>query len=236
MIDRMISLRRMPALFGAASLLVCLVFADGPSRKPTEAEKAYNRSTIGALAKALPAAPEGWVKAGATDPGANLNEAYSEPNEPLRVDCYAVWKNTNSEQQSQMQFNEELMKLTQKPGIKPEEIEALQKKFETKDTEARIDVTANYPGSMSIYDKVTTAPAIGGGLVYRTAKAVYVFLGKGWKTTTGGGTYVGFTPDKSITSSTVIQNIVVKIQAEPGRIDQLAQKVNWDALNALIRK
>jgi hypothetical protein len=223
-------------LFVVASLLGCVVFADGPSRKPTEAEKVFNKSIISALAKALPPAPEGWAKAGGTDEGSNLNAVYSEPNEPLEVACYAVWKNANAEQQAQMQLNEELMKLTKKPGFKPEDVEALQKKFEVKDTEARIDVTANRLGSEGIYGKVTTAPSIGGGLVYRNEKALFVFLGKGWNTTGGGATYVKFTPDKSITSSTVVQNIVVKIQAGPARADQLAQSINWGSLNALIKK
>lgn len=237
MTDRtMILLRRIFALFAVSSLLSCIVFADGDSRKPTEAEKVFNKSIIGALAKALPPAPEGWVKTGGPDAGSNLNAVYSEPNEPLQVACYAVWKNNNAEQQAQMQLNEELMKLTKKPGFKPEDVEALQKKFEVKDTEARIDVTANRLGSESIYGKVTTAPAIGGGLVYRNEKALFIFLGKGWNTTGGGATYVKFTPDKSITSSTVVQNIIVKIQAESNRADQLAQKFDWNALNALIKK
>lgn len=223
----------LPALSG---LLACIVFADGDSRKPTQGEKEFNKSIMGALAKTLPPGPEGWDKTGATDIGSNLNAVYSAPNEPLRVDYYVSWKDNKTEQAAQMKMNEELIKLTQKPGFKGEGLEELQKKFETKGLDARIDVTANLPGSQSIYEKATTAPAIGGGLVYRTEKAIYIFLGKGWKTTGGGGTYVGFTPDKSITSSTTVQNIVVKIQAEPSRADRLAQSINWEALNALIKK
>jgi hypothetical protein len=237
MIDRtMISFRMILVLLVAASLLACVVFADGDSRKPTEAEKSFNKSILSALVKALPPGPEGWEKSGGSDLNSSLTAVYSGPNEPLRVEYYVSWRDNKKAQAAQMQLNEELMKLAQKPGFKGEGVEELQKKFEPKDMEARIDVTANLAGSQSIYDKVTTAPAIGGGLVFRTPKALFIFLGKGWKTTGGGGTYVAFTPDKSITSSTVVQNIVVKIQAEPGRADQIAQSINWEALNALIKK
>jgi hypothetical protein len=219
-----------------SSLLVCLVFADGDSRKPTQGEKEFNKSIVNALAKALPPGPQGWEKTGSGDVNSDLTAVYTAANEPLRVEYFVVWKDNKKVQAAQMQLNEELMKLTQKPGFKGEGLEELQKKLEPKDVEARIDVTANLLGSQSIYDKATTAPAIGGGLVYRSQKALYIFLGKGWKATGGGGTYVGFTPDKSIASSTVVQNIVLKIQAEPGRADQLAQSINWEALNGLIKK
>lgn len=218
-------------------LLACsFVFADGPSRKPAPAEKDFNKSIMSALAKALPPGPEGWEKAGNSDLSSSLNAVYSEPNEPLRVDYYVAWRDNKKAQAAQMQLNEELIKLTQKPGFKGEGVEELQKKLEPKDIEARIDVTANLLGSQSIYEKVTPGTPIGGGIVYRTEKALYVFLGKGWKTAGGGGTYVSFTPDKSITSSTVVQNIVVRIQAKASRTDQLVQSINWGALNALIKK
>jgi hypothetical protein len=232
----MISLRGILVLFAITSLLCCIAFADGDSRKPTLGEKEFNKSIMAALAKALPPGPEGWDKTGNSDLRSNLNEVYTEPNEPLRVDYYVAWKDNQKAQTAQMRLNEELMKLTQKPGFKGEGVEELQKKFEAKDIDAKIDVTANLPGSQSIYDKVTPGAAIGGGLVYQTPKALYIFLGKGWKTTTGGGTYVGFTPNKTITSSTVVQNIVVKIQAGSTIADQLARKIDWDALNALIKK
>lgn len=230
------SLRRILIMLAVMSLSAGAVFADGDSRKPTQGEKEFNKQIIGALAKALPPGPAGWEKSGSGDLNPTLNEVYTEPHEPLRVEYYVSWKDTKKSQASQIQFNEELMKLAGKPGFKGEGVEELQKKFEPKDIEARIGVTANLLGSQSIYDQATAAPAIGGGTVYRTQKALFIFLGKGWKTTGGGGTYVSFTPDKSITSSTVVQNIVVKIQAEPARAYQLAQAINWAALNALIKK
>jgi hypothetical protein len=231
----MISLRTILVMIAVSSLLTCLVFADGDSRKPTQGEIEFNKTTMGALAKALPAGPEGWDKSGGSNLNSNLNAVYSEPNVPLRIEYYVAWKDNKKSQAAQMQLSEELMKLTQKPGFKGEGVEELQKKLEPKDIEARIDVIANL-GSQSIYEKASTAAPIGGGLVYRTPKALFVFLGKGWKTSGGGGTYVTFTPDKGITSSTVVQNIAIKIQAEPGRADQLAQSINWEALNSLIKK
>lgn len=235
MIDFRILLRTILAAMAVSSLLACIVFADGDSRKPTPAEKDFNKSILNALAKALPHGPEGWDEDGASDPDSNLTAVYSGPNEPLKVEYYVAWKDNKKVQAAQMQLNEELMKLTKKPGFKGEGLEELQKQFELHDIEARIDVTANL-GSQSIYDKATSAPAIGGGLVYRNQKALYIFLGKGWKTSGGGGTYVTFTPDKSVTSSTVVQNIAVRIQAEPARADQLAQSINWGSLNGLIKK
>lgn len=232
----MISLRAVLVVLVSASLMACVVFADGDSRKPTEAEKAFHKSILGALAKAIQAGPEDWDRDRATDLGSNLNAVYTGPNEPLRVDYYVSWRDNKKAEAAQMQLNQELIKLTQKPGFKGEGVEELQKKFEPKDIEARIDVTANLSGSQGIYEKATTAPAIGGGLVCRTQKALYVFLGKGWKTTGSGTTYVEFTPDKTITSSTVVQNIVVKIQADQARAGQLAQLINWQALNGLLKK
>lgn len=42
------------------------------------------------------------------------------------------------------------------------------------------------------------------------------------------------TLDKSI-PSTVVQNIFIKIQADPARGQQIIQKINWEALEKLIK-
>jgi hypothetical protein len=54
-----ISLRTILVSLAVSSLLACLVFADGNSRKPTQAEKDFSKSILNALAKALPSGPEG---------------------------------------------------------------------------------------------------------------------------------------------------------------------------------
>jgi len=45
-----------------------------------------------------------------------------------------------------------------------------------------------------------------------------------------------FTPGEKPALSTVVQNIVIKIQADPNRTKQMIQKMDWEALNALINK
>jgi hypothetical protein len=242
----MISFRAVLIVLMVASLLACLVFADGDSRKPTPGEKAFNKSILNALAKALPSCPEGWQKSGSTEVGSDLTAIYSSVNEPFRIEYYVTCDDTKRIQAAQMQLNEELMKLAKQPGFTGKGVEELQAKLEPRDVKVRIDVTANLT-SQSIYEKVAPAAAIGGGLVYRSQGefkassgwrdgAIYVFLGKPWKTSGGGGTYVTFALNKSITASTEVQNIVVKIQAEDARASRIAQAINWDALNGLIKK
>ncbi|MBU4318973.1 MAG: hypothetical protein KKF30_17085 [Proteobacteria bacterium] len=53
---------------------------------------------------------------------------------------------------------------------------------------------------------------------------------------TDGGTYINFMPGKKAALSTVVQNIVIKIQADPNRTKQMIQKMDLEALNALINK
>ena len=113
------------------------------------------------------------------------------------------------------------------------------------DIKIRIDVYANLL-SQSIYEKVSPAPAIAGGQTYRTQGeftsssgwregSTFVFFGKNWKMTSSGGTYLTFTPDKSIQSSTVVQNIVVKVQADPKRAERIIQLIDREALKKLIK-
>jgi hypothetical protein len=242
----MISLRIILVVLAISSLLACSAFADGDSRKPTQGEKEFNKSILNALAKSLPQCPEGWQKTGSTDVNSNLNAIYSSANEPFRIEYYITCEDTKRIQAAQIQLNEELMKLAKQPGFTGKGVEELQAKMEPRDVKVRIDVTANLT-SQSIYEKVAPAAAIGGGIVYRSQGefrpssgwrdgALYVFLGKPWKTSGGGGTYVTFTPNKSSTASAEVQNIAVKIQAEDARASRIAQAINWEALNGLIKK
>lgn len=231
--------RTVEVCLAVSSLLLCMAFADGDSRKPSPAEKEFNASVMKSFAAALPSGPAGWEKSGGSDINSALTVVYSEPNEPIRIEYYSAWQDTTRIQAAEMQKSEELMKLAKKPGFTAKEVDALEEKLAPRDVTARIDVAANMT-SQSIYDKVAQAPSVGGGLVYRSQggrKAfLYVFLGKAWKTSSGaGGTYVTFTFDKSKSSSTSVQNIVVKIQAEPGRADDIARSINWAALNAMTK-
>jgi hypothetical protein len=248
MIDRgRISLRTILIVLMMSSSLACIAFADGDSRKPTPAEKEFNKSILNALAKALPQCSEGWQKSGSTNVNSDLTAIYSPANESFRIEYYIACEDAKRTQAAQIQLTEELMKLAIKPGFTGNGVEELQAKMAPRDVKIRIDVTANLT-SQSIYEKAAPAAAIGGGVAYRSQGefkpasgwrdgVIYVFLGKPWKTAGGAGsTYVTFTLDKSAAASTVIQNIAVKIQADDARASRLAQSINWEALNALIKK
>ncbi len=226
-------------------LLVSLVFADGDSRRATQAEKDFNKSILDTFAKAVPPGPEGWEKAGGSTEIKELQIVYSAENQPLRVEYHYVWENSKLIRDAGIKFQEELIKLSQKPGFTGEGVDELQKKMEPHDVQVRIDISANL-SSQGIHEKVTPAPAIAGGLVYQsqsqyknswTEGSTYVFFGKGWKMTSSssGGTYIDFKPEKWLTFATVVQNIVVRVQAEPKRTTQIIQKIDWEALKKLIR-
>jgi hypothetical protein len=225
-------------------LVFSLAFADGDSRKPTPAEKDFHKTVLGAFARAIPPGPEGWEKTGSSTEVAELREIYSDKDQPFKIDYCAEWQNSKKMQEAQMQLNQELMKLAKKPGFTGEGVEELQRKLEPQDVKVRIDISANV-WSQGIYEKASPAPAIAGGLVYKSQGeyksgwregSTYVFLGKNWKPDNRGGTYINFALDKNKTSSTVIENLVVKVQAAPNRADQIIQKTDWEALKAMIKK
>lgn len=217
-------------------LLGSLVFADGDSRKPTQAEKDFDKSILNTFAKAVPPPPAGWEKTSASTVITDLRTVYSEINEPFRTEFYAVWQNSKAIQEGQMRMNEELMKLTKKPGFTAKELEDLQKRMEVKDTEARVEITTNV-SSQGIQEKAPL-PAIAGALTYRSRRSgvTFVFMGNGWKVDPRGADYIMFTPAKKATTSTVVQNLVVKISADAGRTDQIVKGIDWELLKTLINK
>jgi hypothetical protein len=236
------------SLLAILTLACSIVFADGDSRKATPAEKDFGKLVFSVIAKALPPGPEGWEKTGDSTVDTDLKTLYTDVNKPLRIEYCAAWQNSKRMQEAQIQLNQELIKLAPKPGASMAQIEELQKKMEElqkkselQDAKARIDLYTNIT-SQSLYDKASPATAIAGGLVYRTdgkyinggwrEGSTFVFLGGNWKL---AGNYANFTPEKPAASSMVIQNIVVKIQADPKRADQFIQKIDWQALKALIK-
>lgn len=229
------------------SFLVCsLVFADGDSRKATQAEKDFSKSILNTFAKVVPPGPEGWEKTRDSNETNDLNIVYSEEKEPLRLEYHIAWQNSKLIQDANIKFQEELMKLAKKPGFKGDGVDELQQKMTPHDVKVKIDIYANI-SSQGI--KVTAAPAIGGGLVYQSKGqyssnngwdegSTYVFLGKTWKvdsSSSSSSTYINFTPNKSITTSTVVQSIYVKVQADPKRAEQIIQKIDWETLKKLIK-
>jgi hypothetical protein len=226
------------------TLACSFVFADGDSRKAAPAEQEFSKSTLNVLAKAVLVGPEGWEKTGGSTVSADLKVVYTEVNQPLRLEYHVEWQDSKRMMDAEMQRSQELMKLAKKPGFTGEGVDELQKKLEPRDVKARIDVLTNI-SSQGIYEKVSPAPAIAGGLAYQSQGeyksgwregSTYVFLGSGWKMGTSGGTYINFMPGKKASGSTVVQNLVVKIQADPKRAAQIIQKIDWAALNALLTK
>lgn len=231
-------------LLTVLSFLVCaLVFADGDSRFPTQAEKDFSKSILNTFAKVLPPGPEGWEKTSDSTEITELKHVYTGEKDPLPLEYHIVWQDTKGKNEADLQFQQELIKLASKPGFKGDGVDELQQKMTPHDVTVRIDLYANL-SSKGIYEKVTAAPAIAGGLVYRsqgqystngwTESATYIFLGKTWKMSNSAGTYVDFKPDKKFTTSTVVQNILVKVQADPKRADRIIQKIDWETLKKLI--
>jgi hypothetical protein len=231
----------------ALSLFVCsLAFADGDSRIPTQAEKDFNKMVLNTFAKAVPPGPEGWEKTGDITANADLRVVYSEEKEPLRLECHLAWQDTKRINAAQDQYNQELMKLIKKPGFTEKDMSDLEKKTAPHDVKVKIDFYTNI-SSQGIYEKVTPAAAIAGGLAYRSQAdyrnsswnegTVYVFLGNGWKlgSSSSSGTYIDFKPARKLGASTVIQNIVVKIQADSKRAEQIIQTMDWETLKKLIQ-
>jgi hypothetical protein len=228
------------------SLLLCsFVFADGDSRKPTQTEKDFNKLILNTFAKAVPPGPGGWERTPDSTEIGELQVVYSAVNQPLKVEYHIIWEDAKRKREADVQFQEELIKLSQKPGFTGEGVDELQKKMEPHDVKVRIDITANLT-SQGIYEKVNPASAIAGGMVYQSQSqykngwnegSTYVFFGKGWKMTSNssGGTYIDFKPEKWFPSSTVVQNIVVRVQADSKRAEQIIQKIDWEALKKLIK-
>jgi hypothetical protein len=228
-------------------ILVCsMALADGDSRTVIQAEKEFGGAVLNTFAKAVPSGPEGWENTGESSEIADLKTVYTEINEPLRLEYCVAWQDSKRMMEAQEQLNNELLKVARKPGFTGEEIDGLMEKMAIHDVKARIDIKTNI-SSEGIYEKAALGPSIAGGLVYQTPgeyssnsgwreSSTYVFLGNHWEMGTSGGTYINFTPEMEATSSTLIQNIVVKIQADPDRAKQLIQKMDWDALKALLNK
>jgi hypothetical protein len=224
-------------------LLGSLVFADGDSRHATQAEKDFSKSILNTFAKVVPPGPEGWEKTGDSTEITELKIVYTGEKYPLPLGYRIVWENSKLIRDTDVKFQEELIKLAQKPGFKGDGVDELQQEMTPRDVRVRVDINANMT-SQGISEKVNPAPAIAGGLVYQSQGqyrsgwnegSTYVFLGKGWKMNNSAGTYINFKPDKWLPSSTVVQNIVVRVQADPKRAAQIIQKIDWESLKTLIK-
>lgn len=223
------------------------VFADGDSRVPNAAEKAFSKSVLETFSKALPPGPEGWDK----DQSTEVKEAtvlYSDPGQAFQVNYLISWKDSKKLQEAAVNQAQELEKLAKGPAenLTEKNISAITKKTEAHDAMVKITVDANIY-SKGIQEKISAAAPVAGGLVYKSESgyqsggswregATYIFLGKGWKITSSssGGTYVETKAVKGA-SSTAVQTILVVVQADPERSKQIVAKTDWDALNKLLK-
>jgi hypothetical protein len=240
--------KTMVVLSTALSFSVCLIaFADGATRKATQTEKDFSKAVLATFAKVIPAAPGGWYKSPDSTEVTDLQNVTVGENQPLQLDYHIAWEDTKRIKEAQAQQEQELLKLFKRPGVTQKEIEKLQEKMAPHDVQVMIDLYTNFP-SQAFYHNVTILPAIAGGLVcqtqgeYRKSNGwyegyTYVFLGKTWKredNSTSTANFI-FKPEKKITSTTVVQNIIVRIQATPARSRQIIEKIDWDALKKLIK-
>ena len=225
-------------------LLGTVVFADSGERPATPSEKAFYSSVMSTFIKATPPKPEGWDQTIFCHDTELVRVTSGLEKYPLRVYYFTGWQDTKAVNTGQERLAAEVMALSKDPAnFTSEKMEAIEKKVTPHDVTVRIDVQANY-SSMGITEAIKPAPAIADGLVYRSDSkwsggswnegTTYIFLGKGWQLNKSAGTYMNFTFNKSIPSLTV-QNIVVKIKADPNRAQTIAQKIDWDSLKKLIK-
>ena len=232
-------------LAGLSFMAFSVVLADGPSRPATQAEKDFTKSVLDVFAKAVPPGPKGWDRTNDSTVIKELERVTDgAEKQPLQVHYCMAWQNTKDINSAWAKLNADLAKLAKKPGVSGKEIEQLAEKMAPHDVKVRIDLNANVL-SEGIYGQIDPAPAIAGGLVCRSQAeyrantgwregSTYVFLGKDWKMDKSTTTYVNFSPDKNV-SHTAVQSIVVKVQADSNRAQQILQEIDWEALKKLIR-
>jgi hypothetical protein len=230
--------------FVMVGLLLCsVVFADSAERPPTKSEKEFYHSVMSTFIKAAPSKPEGWDQIDFFHDEELQRVTTGLEHLPFRVAYFIGWQDTPAINAGQEKLSVEIMKMS-KENITDKSVEDLQKRVTPHDVKVRVDLQANFL-SLCITGKINPAPAIAGGLTYRIDSkydsdgvwvegATYIFLGKGWRLDTSSGTYMNFTPNKS-TPSLTVQNIAVKITADPNRVQTLVQQIDWDALKNMIK-
>jgi hypothetical protein len=228
-------------------LAFSIVFADGDSRLATKGEKDFTQSVLNVFAKSALSGPEGWDQTSDTTVIEELERVTTgAEQQPLQVEYCIAWQDTKRINEGQEKLNIELEKLAKGPAanITTKSIEELQKRVTPHDVKVRIDLQANIL-NYGIYEQINPAVAIAGGQVYQSPGkfdsntgwregSVYVFLGKNWKLSRDGGTYMNTTATKGV-PHTVVQTILVKVQADPTRAQQIIQKIDWEALKKLIK-
>jgi hypothetical protein len=139
--------------------------------------------------------------------------------------------------EGEQRYAEQVMKLARTPGFKGEGMDELRKRLEPKDVKASIKISTNI-GNQQIAGKALSAPKVAGEAAFTSQRegALYVLVGGSWKMDPQSSEWIKFAPLKKAASSTVVQNIVVRIEADPSRTDSIVQGIDWESLKALIAK
>lgn len=221
------------------------VLADGDTRLATQSEKDFMRSVLNVLAKATPPGPGGWDLTDKTEVVAEERVTAGAEKYPLRLDYRIAWQDSKRMMEANAKLAQEVQNLAKKPGGFTEKaVQELNERLEPHDVNVKITLTANSL-SEGIYEEISPAPSIAGAQVFRSVSkyikdsgwregTTYVFLGKNWKLSRDAGTYVNATAIRGI-PHTAVQTIVVKVQGDPNRIQQILNKIDWEALKRLIK-
>jgi hypothetical protein len=117
-------------------------------------------------------------------------------------------------------------------------------KMSARDVSIKVSIQVNNL-SLGLYEPVSQDAPVAGGLTYRSQGVwtkdngwregtTYIFLGKGWKMKTDGGTSIDTKAQQGV-PSTAVQAIIVWVQADPARTKQVLEKIDWNALKKLIQ-
>ncbi len=221
------------------------VFADSETRQATQAEKEFDKTVLSVFSKSVPPGPDGWDQTGGTKINKELDRVTIGTEEnPLKVEYAIAWQDTKRIEDAQAQLNKELIQLSKNPPVSDKKLSDLSKKMAPHDVTVKIEIRANEL-SLGIHEKISPAPAIAGGLVYRSEGAyksssgwregaTYILLGKNW-TLRGKGRNLTTTAAKGV-PHTRVQTIAVIVRADAERARQIVQKIDWGALQRLIGK
>ena len=236
-------------LFMTALLVSGMVqqgFCDGDSRPATQDEKQFHQTVINTLSQALPPCPEGWEQTNDTTTIEELGRVSPGAEEyPLQVDYCFSCQNTQKIMEAQMQMMEEMEKMVKNNTVISEEmVHALDEKMSPHDVKTTIRIEANLT-SLGVYENSFEAvESIAGGRSFRSAGefntsrgwregTTFVFLGKNWKMNDSAGKYMETTADPGL-PHTAVQTIVVRIDADPARAEQILRQIKWDALKKIM--
>ncbi len=217
--------------------------ADGDERAATAAEKNFHEQIFQAVAKALPAPPAGWgVERQEYEPLKRVTTGSEKL--PFRFTYATSWRDDKKAASAQQAAADQMAAKLQSlpPDKQVAFLEQMAKGLDPPDVSVRVSVMVNHFYESIPKDAARQEP-VAGGISWRTQSkdaqgswregTTWVFLGPGWKLVEGPGPYMETVPPKNA-PALAVQNIVVKIQADPARAKGILAKIDWAALKKLI--